>query len=523
MGPKKAAPAEAEAGKRTKEKITLEMKKEIIRKHDGGVRVTDLAREYRRNPSTIGTTLKMREKILATDVAKGVARIMKNRPAGWKRSSLQGPHVVRHGEAASSDVPVAEEFATEFLEVVKTQGYLPQQVFNCDETRLFWKRVPKRTFLTQEETKLPGHKPMKDCLTLLFWANASGDLKIKPMLVYQSENPRAFKKHKVNKDQLSVLWRSNAKAWVTHVLFVDWVNLAFGPAVKQYLLDNDLPLKAVLLMDNAPVHPPGLEEDLSKDFCFIKIMSLLPNTTPLLQPMDQQAIANFKKLYTNELFRRCFEVTDRTNLTLRDFWRKHFDIASCVKMITMAWDGISQRILNSTWRNLWSDWVPRSDSDVSAPESTVLEDIVSLGRTMGLEVTEEDVCELVEDHDQELSIQELVKLQAEATQEQTPLEEEEVPIEEQLSSTELKDICQLWENVQTYARRHHPDKALARDLSNTFDTRIMSSFRGVLKRRLKQQTMERFIMKKQRVEEEPAAQASQPETVPASSTAPSTS
>ncbi|XP_034987686.1 tigger transposable element-derived protein 1 [Zootoca vivipara] len=335
MGPKKAAPAEAEAGKRTKEKITLEMKKEIIRKHNGGVRVTDLAREYGRNPSTIATILKMREKILATDVAKGVTRIVKNRPAvleevekllliwmeekqragatvteavicekakalhaalvqqqpgtsaesevfkasrGWfERFRIRsGIHsVVRHGEAASSDVPAAEDFATEFLEVVKTQGYLPQKIFNCNETGLFWKRMPKRTFL-------------------------------------------------------------------------------------------------------------------------------------------------------------------------------------------------------------------------------------------------------VEDHDQ-LSTQELVELQAGATQEQTPLEEEEVTIEEQLSSTELKDICQQWENVQTYARQHHPDKSLAHDLANTFDTRIMSSFRGVLKRRLKQQTMERLILKKERVEEEPAAQASQPETVPAYSAAPSTS
>uniref|UniRef100_A0A670HNZ1 Zinc finger and SCAN domain-containing protein 23-like n=1 Tax=Podarcis muralis TaxID=64176 RepID=A0A670HNZ1_PODMU len=79
MGPKKTAAAEA--GERKKEKVTVEMKKEIIRKHDGGMRVTDLAREYGRNPSTIGTILKMREKILATDVAKGVTRIVKNRPA----------------------------------------------------------------------------------------------------------------------------------------------------------------------------------------------------------------------------------------------------------------------------------------------------------------------------------------------------------------------------------------------------------------------------------------------------------
>nr|XP_020636897.1 tigger transposable element-derived protein 1-like [Pogona vitticeps] len=79
MGPKKAASAEAR--KMTKEKITVEMKKEIIRKHNRGMRVTDLAREYRRNPSTIATILKMREKILATDVAKGVTRMVKNRPA----------------------------------------------------------------------------------------------------------------------------------------------------------------------------------------------------------------------------------------------------------------------------------------------------------------------------------------------------------------------------------------------------------------------------------------------------------
>ncbi|XP_078242892.1 putative CENPB DNA-binding domain-containing protein 1 [Pogona vitticeps] len=79
MGPKKAA--SAEAGKMTKEKITLEMKKEIIRKHDGGMRVIDLTREYRRNPSTIGTILKKREKILATDVAKGVTKMVKNQPA----------------------------------------------------------------------------------------------------------------------------------------------------------------------------------------------------------------------------------------------------------------------------------------------------------------------------------------------------------------------------------------------------------------------------------------------------------
>ena len=103
-------------------------------------------------------------------------------------------------------------------------------------------------------------------------------------------------------------------------------------------------------------------------------------------------------------------MTDSTNLTLRDFWRDHFDIVSC--LITIAWDGISRRNLNSAWLNLWPDCVVTSDSGVSAPapELTVMEEIVALGRNMGLEVTEEDICELVEGHNRELSTQELVKL-----------------------------------------------------------------------------------------------------------------
>ena len=138
-----------------------------------------------------------------------------------------------------------------------------------------------------------------------------------------------------------------------------------------------------------------------------------------MPPPPVQPVLCFSNVCTKELFRHCFKVTDSTNLTLREFWREHFDIVSCLKMIAMAWDGISQRNLNSAWRNLWPDCVATRDSGVSAPapESTVMEDIVALGMTMSLEVTE-DICELVEGHEWELSTQELVELQAEAMEEQ---------------------------------------------------------------------------------------------------------
>jgi hypothetical protein len=77
--------------------------------------------------------------------------------------------------------------------------------------------LPRRIYINQEEKKMPGHRSMKDRLTLLLCANASGDSKIKPLLVYNSETPEGSENIK---NRLGVMWRSNAEAWVTRVLFL---------------------------------------------------------------------------------------------------------------------------------------------------------------------------------------------------------------------------------------------------------------------------------------------------------------
>ncbi|GLV33476.1 hypothetical protein CBL_20213 [Carabus blaptoides fortunei] len=209
--------------------------------------------------------------------------------------------VVRHREGASADKDAAKDFVKEFGEFVDTEGF----------------KMPNRTYITQEDKALPVHKPMKDRLTLLFCGNASGDCKLKPLLIYHSENPRAFKKHNVQKIQLPVMWRSNSKAWVTREYFSKWFNVVFGPSVKSYFEKKSLPLKALLIMDNAPAHAPSLQDYMLPEFDLITVKFLPSNTTPLIQPMDRQVISNFKKLYTKALCQTCFEVTSETELTLR--------------------------------------------------------------------------------------------------------------------------------------------------------------------------------------------------------------
>jgi len=126
----------------------------------------------------------------------------------------------------------------DFSDYVKANGFIPQQLFNCDKTGLFWKKMPRRTYITEEEKALPGHKPMKDRLTLLLCGNASEDFKIKPLLVYHSENLRVFKKNNVINSKLPVMWRANSKAWVTRQCFIEWIHEVFAPSVKKYLQEK---------------------------------------------------------------------------------------------------------------------------------------------------------------------------------------------------------------------------------------------------------------------------------------------
>ena len=79
------------------------------------------------------------------------------------------------GETASADVQAADEFSTNLQAITERRNYPTQLVFNGDETGLFWKRMPSRTFTASEEKSASGFKANKHRLTLLLGGNAEGD------------------------------------------------------------------------------------------------------------------------------------------------------------------------------------------------------------------------------------------------------------------------------------------------------------------------------------------------------------
>jgi hypothetical protein len=117
--------------------------------------------------------------------------------------------------------------------------------------------MPSRSYVAKEEKSMHGHKAAKDRTTLLLLgANVAGDCKLKPLLVYRAENPRALKC--LVKGTLPVIWKSNSKASATATIFEDWFWHHFAPGVKKYCADNNLPCKALLILENATGYPPIL-------------------------------------------------------------------------------------------------------------------------------------------------------------------------------------------------------------------------------------------------------------------------
>jgi hypothetical protein len=53
----------------------------------------------------------------------------------------------------------------------------------------------------------------------------------------------------------------------------------------------------------------------------------------------------------------------------------------------------------------------------------------------------------------------------------------------------------MWETVQNFVEKYHPNKAVAVRVMNIFNDSAMSHFREILKRRQKQQSLDRFLVK----------------------------
>ena len=73
--------------------------------------------------------------------------------------------------------------------------------------------------------------------------------------------------------------------------------------------------------------------------------------------------------------------------------------------------------------------------------------------------------------------------------------EEEKKAEESITSNEIREVCKMWETLPNSVEKHHPSKAVTVWAMNLFNNNAMSHFREILKRRPKQVSLDRLLVK----------------------------
>lgn len=131
---------------------------------------------------------------------------------GWLRSfkaRLGLREYLFHGEAASAPVATLEDERLRVTCILSM--YAPWDVYNVDETGLFFRMTPNRSLAL---TPGAGVKADKTRLTYVLCANMDGSDKRMPLVIGRAERPQCFKKKYAS--ELGFYYENNKKAWMVY-------------------------------------------------------------------------------------------------------------------------------------------------------------------------------------------------------------------------------------------------------------------------------------------------------------------
>lgn len=170
--------------------------------------------------------------------------------------------------------------------------YPLKDIYNMDETGLFWKAIPDTTLATKAQS---GTKKEKARISLGHCSNTDGSDKLPLLAISSSQRPRCFASNRINIDSLNVIWRHNKKAWMTTVIMLDWLTW-FNKRMQGR--------KTLLLINGFSAHKAAVRTLIKNNSLKnTRVKFLPPNYTSVYQPLNQGIIANFKLLYRRSWLR----------------------------------------------------------------------------------------------------------------------------------------------------------------------------------------------------------------------------
>ena len=281
--------------------------------------------------------------------------------------------VATSGESASANKSGAEKFKETINNL--TQGYSDEEIFNIDETGLFWRAMPDKT-LTRSGKSVQGWKKNKERLTVLFLVNKAGE-KYEPVIIGKSKSPRRVTT--TNLHHLGVSYTSNTSAWVTKTFFYNYLN-----SLNNTLQEKNK--KMLLLLDNCSCH-------MLDNFSNIKLLFLPPNTTSLIQPLDRGIIRCFKSYYKKHFMN---SVMSKSIIDFNTKF-KSYKIYEAIQNISLAWKQVSKQTVQNCFKPLFEMAISNEVEDILIEQKDELDVLIRNMKDLQLieeEITSENFLEI---------------------------------------------------------------------------------------------------------------------------------
>lgn len=252
--------------------------------------------------------------------------------SGWlvrfmKRFNLKSRRI--HGESGDADNNAVKNFLPKLRE--KIAAYRPADVWNADETGLYYCMAPERTI---SEDVMEGRKKAKVRMTLLVCANATGTQKMPLMFIGQARRPRAFGRKTGQEHGFDYAF--NKKAWMNTGLFFQWLQ-----RFNEYI-GRTTGRRALLLIDNCSAH--GTVDSIPS-LTNVTVDFLPPNTTSKLQPMDAGIIATFKTRYRKLQYERALDISQGN---VDNIYK--IDQLTAMKYCRAVWERMGDEVISNCWK-----------------------------------------------------------------------------------------------------------------------------------------------------------------------------
>ena len=197
--------------------------------------------------------------------------------------------------------------------------------FNADEFGLFYQCLPNKTYHFKRQA-CSGGKSSKVRLTEMTAGNAIEE-KLPMFVIDKSKAPRRFKHIK----NLPNKYKSQKKSWMDSQIFEEWVRK----------LDQTFPTegrKIALLIDNYHAHPSV------SHLTNVQLVFLPPNTTSVVQSMDQGVIRSLKVYYRGRVERRLCRALDKMETLPK------ISILQAMKILVSSWETVSAQTIANCFR-----------------------------------------------------------------------------------------------------------------------------------------------------------------------------